>query len=121
MPSLYAHNKFGKLVIKNLPVEYKEIIRRYPNSFRLGLQGPDYLFFYRAFSMNKINQYGVKLHKSDAYTFMLNSIDVVHKYGIHSAEFSYIMGFICHFTLDSICHPYVNLSMKETGCGSHRN
>ena len=30
MPSLYAHNKFGKLVIKNLPVEYKEIIRRYP-------------------------------------------------------------------------------------------
>lgn len=67
--------------------------------------------------MNKINQYGVKLHKSDAYTFMLNSIDVVHKYGIHSAEFSYIMGFICHFTLDSICHPYVNLSMNETGCG----
>ena len=117
MPSLYAHNKFGKLVIKNLPVEYKEIIRRYPNSFRLGLQGPDSLFFYRAFSMNKINQYGVKLHKSDAYTFMLNSIDVVHKYGIHSAEFSYIMGFICHFTLDSICHPYVNLSMNETGCG----
>lgn len=53
MPSLYAHNKFGKLVIKNLPVEYKEIIRRYPNSFRLGLQGPDYLFFYRAFSMTK--------------------------------------------------------------------
>ena len=25
MPSLYAHNKFGKLVIKNLPIEYKKL------------------------------------------------------------------------------------------------
>lgn len=117
MPSLYAHNKFGKLVIKNLPREYKEIIRHYPNSFRLGLQGPDYLFFYRAFSFNKINQLGVILHKNDAFVFFTKSLKVIHKYGINSPEFSYIMGFICHFTLDSICHPYVNASMAETNCG----
>ena len=46
MPALYAHNKFGKLVIPKLPSTIKETVRKYPNEFRMGLQGPDFLFFY---------------------------------------------------------------------------
>mgnify|MGYP001782027079 CR=1 FL=1 len=60
MPSTYAHNKFGKLVIAKLSGDTKDIIRKFPDSFRIGLQGPDFLFFYRAFYINKINQTGVK-------------------------------------------------------------
>ena len=44
--STYAHNKFGKLVIPKLPSTIKETVRKYPNEFRMGLQGPDFLFFY---------------------------------------------------------------------------
>ena len=32
--------------------EILDIIRKFPDSFRIGLQGPDFLFFYRAFYIN---------------------------------------------------------------------
>lgn len=117
MPAIYAHNKFGKLVIAKLPKEMKAVIQKYPRSFRIGLQGPDYLFFYRAFSKNKINQTGVYYHHHDAYPFMENALEVIKKYGTNSSQYSYILGFICHFVLDNVCHPYVHNAMEQTGCG----
>ena len=117
MPALYSHNKFGKLVIAQLPVDIKKVIKNYPRTFRVGLQGPDILFFYKAFSKNKINQLGVYYHHHDVFPFMENASSVVKQYGTDSAEYSYILGFICHFVLDNACHPYINESMKSTGCG----
>ena len=117
MPAIYAHNKYGKLVIPNLSKEIKSVIKKYPYTFRIGLQGPDYLFFYKAFSKNKINKKGIKYHKNDAFDFIQNAVTVVKSYGTNSPQFSYILGFICHFALDMACHPYVNLFMEITGCG----
>lgn len=117
MPSLYAHNTFGKKVIKNLPEELKKIIRNYPDSFRIGLQGPDSLFYYKALYKNKINQTGVKIHNNDAYPFFNDALSIVAVNGYNSACHSYILGFMCHFALDRFCHPYVNESMESTGCG----
>ena len=45
MPCIYAHNSFGKEVQKMLPKPLKNTIRRHPAAFRIGLQGPDFLFF----------------------------------------------------------------------------
>ncbi len=115
MPSLYAHNKFGKLVIPRLPIEVKQIIKKYPNSFRIGLQGPDFLFFY--IFNRKMTKLGVSMHHSDTYTFMKHACTIIKKYGIDSPQYCYILGFICHFALDNICHPYVKQFMRETGCG----
>lgn len=117
MPALYAHNKFGKLVITQLSEDIKNVIKKYPRTFRVGLQGPDILFFYKAFSKNKINQLGVYYHHHDIFPFMEHALSVVEQYGKDSAEYSYILGFICHFVLDNACHPYINESMKSTGCG----
>lgn len=117
MPSIYAHNQFGKKVLSQLPQKHQEIIAKYPRSFRIGLQGPDFLFFYRALFKNKVNKLGVKLHHTDTYSFMENAVDVVNKYGGDSAQYAYILGFICHFTLDNACHPFVNEAMKATNCG----
>lgn len=117
MPAIYAHNKFGKLVIPNLPDDIKKIIKKYPRAFRIGLQGPDFLFFYRAFYKNKINQIGVHYHHNDIYPFIGNATKIVNLYGKDSSQYSYILGFICHFALDNACHPFVNDAMKSTGCG----
>ena len=117
MPAIYAHNKFGKLVIAELPKEIKKIIQKYPRSFRIGLQGPDFLFFYRALYKNKINQIGVRCHHNDVYPFMENAIKAITFYGRDSSKYSYILGFICHFALDNACHPFINEAMKTTGCG----
>ena len=51
MPSFYAHNRFGKEVCKELPKEIRQIIQEYPSAYKAGLQGPDFLFFYRATSI----------------------------------------------------------------------
>lgn len=115
MPALYAHNKFGKLVIPKLPSTIKETVRKYPNEFRMGLQGPDFLFFY--LTRKDITKIGVTMHHSDVYPFMEHAAEIIKELGITSPEYSYMLGFICHFTLDNACHPYINKFMKETGCG----
>lgn len=69
MPSAYAHYKFGKMVIPGLPKDIKNVIKKYPAPFKAGLQGPDFLFYYRAFSKNKTNQIGVAIHHKDFFPF----------------------------------------------------
>ena len=115
MPALYAHNKFGKMVIPKLPEKIKNTIKKYPDSFRIGLQGPDFLFF-NIFKKNLTNL-GVHMHHTNTYSFMNHARTVIRQYGTDSPEYSYILGFICHFALDNACHPYINNFMKETNCG----
>lgn len=117
MPAIYAHDKFGILVTEQLSPDLKEIIEKYSCSFQIGLQGPDFLFFYRALYKNKINRIGVYYHHHDIYPFMENAIKVIKKYSKDSSQYSYILGFICHFALDNACHPFINEAMKTTHCG----
>ena len=117
MPSIYAHEKFGAMVLENLPDSEKEIIRKYSDEYRIGLQGPDFLFFYHPLFKNKISKMGKYYHRMDCYQFMEQALDVVRTYGTDSPQYSYILGYICHFSLDSSCHPYVAEAMVETGCG----
>lgn len=100
MPSAYAHYKFGKMVIPGLPKDIKNVIKKYPAPFKAGLQGPDFLFYYRAFSKNKINQIGVSIHHKDFYPFMTHAVKIVNKYGKNSSQYSYLLGLICHYVLD---------------------
>ena len=46
MPTTYAHDLFGKEVYKKLPSDMKALIRRYGDLYRIGLHGPDILFYY---------------------------------------------------------------------------
>ena len=34
-----------------------------------------------------------------------------------SAALAYALGFVCHFALDSTCHPYVEAYVRESGVG----
>ena len=77
MPALYAHNKFGKHVIPKLPSTIKETVRKYPNEFRMGLQGPDFLFFY--LTRKDITKIGVTMHHSDVYPFMEHASEIVQE------------------------------------------
>lgn len=117
MPAYYSHYKFGKLVLKKLTKEQREVVRNYPEPFIMGLQGPDFLFFYKCYSKNELTEYGRILHHSDTYSFFERALNVVKLTGMDSPQYSYLMGFICHFVLDNACHPFVNKFMKETGCG----
>lgn len=115
MPAIYAHDRFGAEAAEGINGELKEIIRRYGRQYRIGLQGPDIFFFYRPWEKNKVNRYGSHLHSVSAYPFFEHALRVVRHTGRDSREYAYLMGFICHFILDSECHSYVAQMIDRTG------
>lgn len=117
MPALYAHNQFGNRVLQKVELERRVAILKYLRQFRIGLQGPDYLFFYKPLHRNPISQIGFQIHERPAREFMEHAKEVIKRCGTDSPEYGYIMGFICHFTLDSECHPFVAEEIERTGVG----
>lgn len=107
MPIFYAHHHFGEQVYKELPEGLQEIVYEYYPQFQIGLQGPDIFFFYRS-SESRVAKYGHELHAISAYPFFQNALKVIREKGRTSPEYAYLIGYICHFILDSESHPYVN-------------
>ncbi|MBS5131308.1 MAG: zinc dependent phospholipase C family protein [Lachnospiraceae bacterium] len=117
MPALYAHNQFGNKVLRKLDEENRKRALRYLPLFRIGLQGPDYLFFYHPFQKNEISGTGYRLHEESALGFIEHAQKIIEEKGMDSPEYAYALGFICHFALDSECHPFVESEILRTGVG----
>lgn len=105
MPTTYAHDTLGMEVYRQLPGEVQEVIRPHMQLYRIGLHGPDILFYYRL-RQNYVNQTGVRLHGEIAYPFFQRGVKQVQE-DKDVALLAYLLGFACHFKLDSTCHPYV--------------
>ena len=111
MPATYAHFKYGKLVYRALPRKDKKVInmsRGTKAAYLIGLHGPDLLFYYRCVSFNRINRLGRKMHRTSASEFFEHGRDV-YRESRDPVLLSYLCGFMCHFILDSECHPYINM------------
>ena len=115
MPAFYAHSRFGEKVRERLDGELKKILVNHAAAFEIGLQGPDIFFFYKPFKENKVNQYGTLLHSRPAYDFFERNAGQIGQIGKDSDTYSYLLGFLCHFVLDSACHGYVEEMVKERG------
>lgn len=115
MPSLFAHHSFGRNVYQKLPDDLKKIIRKYPDAFRAGLQGPDFLFFYRPFYRCHTNKLGHAQHREPFGEFLEQIRPTIRKKGKDCGEYAYMLGFICHFILDSESHTYIIPKAKEPG------
>ena len=85
--------------------------------FRVGLQGPDVLFFYNPFTEHPIGNAGRSLHKKTARSFLENAREIWKAGGEKVSQLSYLMGFLCHFMLDSACHPYIDNQIEKIGVG----
>lgn len=70
MPSTYAHYKFGKDVFKELPKELVKEINPYMPLYKIGLHGPDLLFYYKPLETNVINQEGAWIHDRTGSVFL---------------------------------------------------
>ncbi len=116
MPTTYAHDLFGKEVYRRLPSDMKALIRRHGDLYRIGLHGPDILFYYMI-SKNPVTQFGVNMHQEKARAFFEEGMRQVRRNN-DEALLAYLLGFGCHYLLDSACHPYVN-QMAEKGVIPH--
>jgi hypothetical protein len=107
MPTTYAHYTFGIKVLKELNKELNESIKNNIDLYNIGLHGPDILFYYKPLKSNKINMLGSEIHETNADIFFENSRRTILKSDDFNKAFAYIAGFICHYVLDSECHPYI--------------
>ena len=118
MPAVYAQKRFGEQVLDQLPASVKNLAQRYRTQYDFGLQGPDFLFFYRVWLKNNpVPQLGVEIHQHPASELFYSFREMLKKTGRQSMEMACAMGTVCHFMLDSSCHWYVNQYIKESGVG----
>ena len=121
MPAIYTHVQFGDEVLDTLPPAFREVKDKYPAAFYLGTQGPDPLFYHKITKKKKknpIRRRGSELHAVSPAPFFLAAakrlaVDEINRNDLgyftpNSEEAAYIIGFLCHFTLDSLCHPYID-------------
>ncbi|MCD8379442.1 MAG: zinc dependent phospholipase C family protein [Lachnospiraceae bacterium] len=139
MPTTYTHYKFGTEVLKALPASYRARAEQYRELYDIGQHGPDILFYYKALQKNPVASQGSALHRQNADVFFSRAVEILRaeeKRGAETARVAkpgevsgsgcsdeekldaaraYLYGFICHFVLDSECHPYVQKMMQAGG------
>lgn len=126
MPTTYAHYRFGRDVYKRLPGQVRDIIQSHGGLYNIGLHGPDLLFYYKVYKKNPVSQTGFAMHDQPAMDFFDRAAQIMKKrYRKHppktgfsfliASKYAYLFGFLCHFALDSNCHPYVERMVRETG------
>lgn len=115
MPSTYTHYRFGKDVFDQLKSkEIKRIIRENHDLYLMGLHGPDIFFYYGALGSNKVNAVGYGLHEKNAKYFFTNAKETLKSSAKKEAGLAYILGYVCHFALDSECHSYIEYVINTT-------
>ena len=90
-----------------------EGIQRHRTLYRLGAQGPDPLFFYNLFpgkGKDHLRELGRTMHRQHTGEFLKMGFSRLQNLSWDQewmALAAYLSGFICHFTLDRLLHPYV--------------
>lgn len=112
MPAGYTHYTFSQDIINNLTNNHiKKVILDNLDLFNIGIHGPDIFFYHKPYIRNdKVNKLGRRMHKDIAYAFFDDSRKAID----NDARLAYILGFICHFGLDSNLHGYVQTIIDET-------
>lgn len=123
MPALYAHLRFGEEVLRYLPSPFPALIRRYPEAFAIGTQGPDVFFYYRPLKKNELRAKGSRLHALSGQRFFsaqakkllakTKTTDIEEIFRAEGAYAVYLCGFLCHFVLDVACHPFIDSNACE--------
>lgn len=113
MPGLITHYLCGLEAIKQTKSQHvKAIASKRHSVFNLGTQGPDFLFYYRAWpwaDSEGIPDIGKKLHRKNIKATFSRMLGYVKSQNAPERDIlsAYILGFICHYILDVHAHPYV--------------
>jgi len=113
MSDLLNHYYCGELVLEKLNYGAKNIVILNRDLFDLGCQGPDF-FLYNGVSPWKkdkgIQKYGGLIHtspSSELFFIMADYIKNLENENLRKKYLSYLFGYVCHHTLDSITHPFI--------------
>ena len=111
MPGFTTHYIFGQQTAAKIDqLQIRQLIKKYQHCYNLGLQGPDIFFYYLpAYFFTKRNV-GNLMHDTSTMAFFSSLMDARNMLATPKARAiadAYIYGFIGHYSLDTVCHPYV--------------
>lgn len=117
MPATYAHYRFGSQMLGNMPADMCRTAKRYRRLYDVGLHGPDLFFFYHPGIPSKVRVLGHKFHIQTGREFFSRVCRVLRLEPSEAGQ-AYLYGVLCHYTLDSACHPFV-AEVSSQGVVSH--
>ena len=101
-----------------LPDDLQNIILNNRAIFDYGVHGPDIFFYYNCLKHNEVNRYGSAMHDIPYKDTLAQIKENFKKTENKDMALSYLLGFTCHFTLDSYCHGFIE-KVDETMPYSH--
>ena len=110
MPASVTHAYFSNDVYDILPNTIKKNLST--SRMRMFGQSTDSFIFYHLFSLKsgkKLREFQGVFHTTKTREFFVSLISYIKKYHLEKDvdTCSFLCGFICHYVLDSIVHPYV--------------
>ena len=109
MPATIAHAFFAKDVYDILPNPIREKLN--VKRTKMFAQSVDSLMFYNLFSVlpgKDIRKFQGYFHTHQSQEFFMNLLRFIRDNKIDDKDvYSFLVGFICHYALDSTLHPYV--------------
>lgn len=117
MPNVLTHRVFAEcnleaLVSSNL----KSAIEKYPKAYILGSSGPDFFFYYNVWpwldqkEAQRISKLGSIVHNQKINAFYNHALYLINQQKdkeVKQAMIAYLAGHLCHWSLDSVAHPYI--------------
>lgn len=112
MPGFTTHYLIGQKLKGYIKDErLNQILARNQNAFNAGLQGPDLFFYNIIFVAGPVSRnVGKQMHEHKTGAFFehfLTLSENLERRKDRETAISYFLGFLCHYTLDTIIHPYV--------------
>ena len=114
MPAFSTHYLFAREMIEKLKSEADFTLNK--DAVFIGAQGPDIFFFHRALPWQK----GKTLRKAGSILHRAKCGDIIDCFKAYCGSESenpiaksYVYGFILHYALDRICHPYIYFMKKK--------
>lgn len=117
MPATYAHYRFGAQMLRRMPGDVCRTAKRHRRLYDVGLHGPDLFFFYRPACSTKIGRLGSKYHRQTGREFFARVCRNLRMEPSEAGK-AYLYGILCHYALDSHCHPLVEQYSWE-GIATH--
>ncbi|WP_158602211.1 zinc dependent phospholipase C family protein [Cohnella endophytica] len=110
MPNIWAHIRFGTEVLDVLHIDRNALAKEWLNAFRIGCQGPDFLFYDHFLPWQpstELNRLGSLMHNVRCGPFLLSLFDEARKRPFADPAIAYTLGFLLHHILDRHLHPFV--------------
>lgn len=112
MSAIVTHHYFAMQTLKYSQNHIIHIAKDNISNFRLGAQGPDFLYFNSFISNNKYSNLAQDIHKIKVGELFRSLCKFAYNKGDMSVN-SYILGFATHYILDRNIHQFIQFICDE--------